>query len=66
VAEGGFGMTEICMTSSATEMHTIGLTIDAKSVNALIKNDVMGGTMIIMVPSMTNLTDSAPLKEGAT
>jgi hypothetical protein len=36
------------------------------SVSALSKNDVMRGTMTIMVPSHTNLTGSAPLKEGAT
>jgi hypothetical protein len=35
-------------------------------VSALSKNDEMRGTMTIMVPSMTNLTDSAPLKEGTT
>jgi hypothetical protein len=33
---------------------------------ALSKNDMMREIMTIMVPSMTNLTDSAPLKEGAT
>jgi hypothetical protein len=65
-AEGGIGMTEIYATSSAVEMHTIGLTIGARSVSALSKNDVMRGTMTIMVPSTTNLTDSAPTKEGAT
>jgi hypothetical protein len=31
----------------------------------LDKNDAMRGTMIIIVPSMTNLTNNAPLKEGA-
>jgi hypothetical protein len=48
------------------EMHAIGLTTGARNGSALSKNDVMIGTMIIMVPSITNLTDSAPLKEGAT
>jgi hypothetical protein len=59
-------MTEISATSSAAEMHTIGLTSSARSMSALTKNDVMRETMTIMVPSMTNLTDSAPLKESAT
>jgi hypothetical protein len=65
-AKDRIGMTEICATSSVEEMHTIGLTTGARSVSALSKNDMMRGTMTIMVPSMTNLTDSAPLKEGAT
>jgi hypothetical protein len=30
------------------------------------KNDVMRVTMTIMFPSTTNLTNSAPLKEGVT
>jgi hypothetical protein len=66
VAEGRIGMTEICVTSSAVEMHVTGLTTSVRSVSALSKNNVIRGTMIIMVPSMTNLTDSALLKEGAT
>jgi hypothetical protein len=45
-------------------MHVIGLTIGARSMSALSKNDVMRGTITIMVPSMTNLTNSATLKEG--
>jgi hypothetical protein len=65
-AEGGIGMTEICVTSSTAEMHVIGLTTGARSVSAWSKNDMMRGTMIIMVPSMTNLTNRAPLKEGTT
>jgi hypothetical protein len=65
VGEGGIGMTEICA-SSAAEMDATGLTIGARSVSALSKNDEIRGTMTIMVPSTTNLTDSAPLKEGAT
>jgi hypothetical protein len=65
-AEGGIGMTEICAMSSATEMHVIRLTTNARRVSVLSKNGVMRGTMTIMVPSMTNLTDSTPLKEGTT
>jgi hypothetical protein len=46
-------------------MHVTGLTTDARSLTALIKNDVMRGTMTIMVLSTSNLTNSAPLKVGA-
>jgi hypothetical protein len=66
MAEGGIRKTEICAMTSAIEMHTVGLTTGAKSMSTLSKNNKMRGTMTIMVPSMTNLTDSAPLKEGAT
>jgi hypothetical protein len=65
-AEGGIGMTKICTTSSVAEMHVIGFTTGTRSVSTLSKNDVMRGTMSIMVPSTTNVTNSAPLKEGAT
>jgi hypothetical protein len=66
MTKGGIRMTKICVTSSAVEMHVTGLTTGTRSVSALSKNDEMRGTMTIMVPSMTNLTDSAPLKEGTT
>jgi hypothetical protein len=66
VAEGGIEMTEICAMSSAVEMHAFGLTTGAKSMSALSKIDMMRGTMTTMIPSMTNLTDSAPLKVGTT
>jgi hypothetical protein len=52
--------------SSVEQMHTIELTTGGRSVSALSKNDVMKGTMTIMVHSMTNPIDSAPLKEGTT
>jgi hypothetical protein len=65
-AEGGIRVTKICVTSFAAEIHATGLTTGARSVSALSKNDVMRGTMTIMVPSMTNLTDRASLKEGTT
>jgi hypothetical protein len=64
--EGGIGMTDICMASSATELHMTGLIAGIRSVSALSKNDVMRGIMTIMVPSTTNLTDNALVKEGAT
>jgi hypothetical protein len=66
VTEGRIRMTEICVTSSVAEIQVIGLTSGARSMSALSKSEVMRGTMTIMVPSMTNLTDSAPLKEVPT
>jgi hypothetical protein len=66
MTEGMIGMTETCAISSAVEMHMAGLTTGARSTSASSKTDVMRGTMIIVVLSMTNLTDSVPLKEGAT
>jgi hypothetical protein len=36
----------------------------AKSETALSRNDMVRGTLIIMLPSMTNLTNNTPLKEG--
>jgi hypothetical protein len=66
MAEGGIGMIETCAMSSAAEMLVTGLTSGARSVSALSKNDVMRGTMTIMIPSTINLIDNASLKEGAT
>jgi hypothetical protein len=66
VAEDGIRMSEICVTSSTIKMHTTGLTTDVRSMSVLSKNGVMRGIVTIMVPSMTNLTDSALPKEGAT
>jgi hypothetical protein len=66
MAKGGIRITEICATSSTTKMHVTQLTSGARSVSVLSKKDVMRGTMTIVVPSMTNLTDNAPLKEGTT
>jgi hypothetical protein len=42
-----------------------GSKIGAKNETVPNRNNTMRGTMIIMTPSTTNLTDSAPLKEGA-
>jgi hypothetical protein len=58
-------MNEICMTSTAVEMHAAGLKIGVKSVSALNKSDVKRRTTITMVPIMINLTGSVPPKEGA-
>jgi hypothetical protein len=65
VAEDETGMIEAYTTSSATEMHATGSKTSAKSETASNRNDTMKGTMIIMVPTMTNLTDNVPLKEDA-
>jgi hypothetical protein len=59
MTEGVIGLTETCVISSA--VHMAGLTTGARSTSASSKSDVMRGTMIIMVLSMTNLTDSVPL-----
>jgi hypothetical protein len=58
------GMTETCATSSMAEMHAAGSKTGAKSESALSRSGAMRGTMNIMVPSTTNLTYKALLKEG--
>jgi hypothetical protein len=63
-AEGIVGTTVTCVMSSTTEMHAIGSKIGTESKSAWNKNNAMRGTMIIMVPTMTNLTGTTPLKEG--
>jgi hypothetical protein len=60
--EGMVETTTTCATSSATGMHVARLKIGAECRSAL--NNVMKGTIIIMVPSTTNLNGSAPQKEG--
>jgi hypothetical protein len=64
VAKGKTGMTEICVMSSAVEMHATGSKTGIRSVSALNWSDVKRETMTTMVPIMTNLTDSVPLKKG--
>jgi hypothetical protein len=59
VAAGEIGITMTCVMSSAAEMRKVGLRIDVKSTSALIRSHVKRGTMIIMVPIMTNLTNNA-------
>jgi hypothetical protein len=61
VAEGKTGMTMTCMMSSATEMRAPRSKTGVKNETALNKSDATRGTMIIMAPSMSNLTDSALL-----
>jgi hypothetical protein len=62
--EEGIGMTEIFTTSSATEMHTVRLKPDDRSVSALNWSNVKKATMTTTIPIMTNLTDSV-LPKGA-
>jgi hypothetical protein len=65
VAEGETRMTETCVTSSMAKMHVVGSKIGVRRVSALNRSNVKRGTMIIMVPIMTKLTDGALPREGA-
>jgi hypothetical protein len=58
--------TAICMMSSTSEMHMVGLITGARSMSTSSKSAMMKGTMTTMILSMTNLTDSVPLMEGTT
>jgi hypothetical protein len=62
---GETGITVACMTSSTVEMHMVKSRTDVRSVSALIRSDVKRGTMIIIVPIMTNLTNNALPSEDA-
>jgi hypothetical protein len=57
-------MTEICVMSSAVEMHVAGSKTDVKSTSTSNKGSVKKGTMTTMVPITTNLIDSV-LPKGA-
>jgi Na+/glutamate symporter len=63
-SEGVVGTTMSCTTPSMAEMHAVGSKTGTERKSAWNKNSVSRGTMIIMVPIMTILTGSAPLKEG--
>jgi hypothetical protein len=63
-AEDEIRMIEICVMSSAAEMHAAGLKTDGRSTSTLNKSSVKKGTMTTTVPIMTNLTDSVLPKEG--
>jgi hypothetical protein len=65
-AEGVGETITTCAMSSAVEIHATGLRIGAESKSALNRNNVMIGTMITTIPTMTNLTNNASLKEGIT
>jgi hypothetical protein len=64
-AEDETKISETCAMPSAIEMHITGSKTGAKKKTASSRNNATRGTMIIMVPSTANLTDNAPLKEGA-
>jgi uncharacterized membrane protein len=64
VAKGEIGMIETCTTSSAAKVHVIGSKTGVRSMSALNRSNVKGGTMTTMVPIMTNLTDSVLPREG--
>jgi hypothetical protein len=57
-AEVETGMTEICTTSSAAEMHVVGSKTSIRSSSASNRSSVKKGTTITMLPIMTNLIDS--------
>jgi hypothetical protein len=50
VAEDKTGMTKICETSSAAEMHAAGLKTGIRSMSTLNRSSVKKGTMTTMVP----------------
>jgi hypothetical protein len=64
-AEDKTGMTEICVTSSATEMHAAELKTGIKSASTLNRSSVKKWTMTTTTPITINLTDSVLSKEGA-
>jgi hypothetical protein len=59
-AEDAIEITVSYVMSSLAEMHAAGLKIGAEIVS--VKNSTMKGTMITMVPTMTNLTRSCHQK----
>jgi hypothetical protein len=63
-AKGVAETTVTCATSSAADMHKVRLRTGTESGSGSTMNSMMTRTMTIMVPSMTNLTDSTPQKEG--
>jgi hypothetical protein len=63
VTEDETGTIEICMTSSAAEMHVAGSKTGVMSVSALNRSSVKKGTITTMVPIMTNLTNCVLPKE---
>jgi hypothetical protein len=58
------GIIATCVTSSAIEMHAVGLKTGTESGSALSASSATRGTMTIMALTMTNLTGSAPQREG--
>jgi hypothetical protein len=64
VAKDETGMIDICAMSSVAEIHKTGSKTGVRSASASNKSSVKKGTMITMVPIMTNLTNSV-LPKGA-
>jgi hypothetical protein len=62
-AEGDTRMTEICVTYSATEMHTVESKTGISSASILNRSSAKKGTMTTMDPIMANITDSILSKE---
>jgi hypothetical protein len=62
VAEDALETTMTYVMSSAVEMHVAELKGDAEIGSVKSKNNVMKGTMISMVLTMTNLTGSSHRK----
>jgi hypothetical protein len=59
------GMTKICVMSFAVEMHAIGSKTGIRRMSASNRSSVKKGTMIIVVPMMTNLIDNVLSNGGA-
>jgi hypothetical protein len=57
-------MTEICMTSSTSEMHMVRSKADVRRTSILNRRSVKKGIMTITVPIMTNLIDTILSKGG--
>jgi hypothetical protein len=55
--------TVTCMMSSAAELHGAGLKTDVVIRSMMSGSTAMKGTMTIMAPTMTNLTDSVLQKK---
>jgi hypothetical protein len=63
-AEDETGMIEICVMSSAVEMHATRSKTGIRSVSALNRSSVKKGIRTTMIVIMTNLTDSILPKGG--
>jgi hypothetical protein len=58
--EGVIGMTATCVMSSVIEMHATILKTGVENKSVWNRNSATRGTMITMVPTMTNLTVALP------
>jgi hypothetical protein len=64
MAEDMIGMIKTCTMSSAAKMHVAGSKTGAKIQSTSSKSGTTRGAMIIIVPSMTKLTNNVLLNEG--